>query len=103
MEIKEKKVRTLVEEEYLISIVDKEYKYTDFADESGKFTSWSLVDDKNNNVIADEPQIIQIVAALQNAVDRYNNRTPRHQETHNEQQDVDHDSSGDSGADQNND
>lgn len=102
MEIKDKKVRTLTEEEYLISIVDKEYKYTDFVDESGKFSSWSLVDDKNNNIIADEPQIIQIVAAIQNAVDRYNNRTPRHQEIHNEQQNVDHDSSGDPGVDQDN-
>lgn len=102
MEIKNKKVRTLIEEEYLVSIIDKDYKYTDFVGEDGKLTSWSLVDEKDNNIIADEPQIIQIVAAIQNAVDRYNNRTPRHQEIHNEQQNVDHDSSGNPGADQDN-
>lgn len=89
MDIKSKKVRTLTEEEYLVNIANKQYKYIDFVGDDGKFTSWSMTDDKNENVIANEPEIIQIVAAIQNAVDKYNDRTPRHEDLANESNDED--------------
>lgn len=103
MEIKSKTVRTLLEEEYEITLNDKTYKYIDFVAENGKMTSWSMTDDENRNVIADGPEVIQIIAAIQNQVDKYNERTPRHKEIHNEQQNGDNDSPRDPGADQDND
>lgn len=84
MEIQDKKVRVLTEEEYTVKIVDKVYKYIDFIGEDGKPTSWSMTDDKNDNVVANDDEVIQIIAAVQNAVDRYNNRTPRHKELNND-------------------
>jgi hypothetical protein len=102
MEIKSKTVRTLIEEEYEVSFADKTYRYIDFVGEDGKMTSWSMIDEDNKNVIADEPEVVQIIAAVQNEVDRYNNRTTRHQEIRNEQQHGDNDTSRDTGADQDN-
>lgn len=103
MEIKSKTVRTLIEEEYEVSFADKTYRYIDFVGEDGKMTSWSMIDEDNKNVVADEPEVIQIIAAVQNEVDRYNKRTPRHQEIRNEQQIGDNDEARDTGTDQNND
>lgn len=103
MEIKSKTVRTLIEEEYEVSFADKTYRYIDFVGEDGKMTSWSMIDENNKNVVADEPEVVQIIAAVQNEVDRYNKRTLRHQEIRNEQQNGDNDKTRDTGVDQNND
>lgn len=102
MEIKTKTVRILTEEEYEIILSDKVYRYTDFIGEDGKMVSWAMVDEDNKNVVADEPEIIQIIAAVQNEIDRYNKRTTRHQEIRNEQQNGDNDKTGNTGADQDN-
>jgi hypothetical protein len=100
MEIKSKTVRILTEEEYEITLLDKTYRYTDFVAEDGKMTSWSMIDEENRNIVADGPEMIPIIAAIQNEVDRYNERTPRHKEIRNEQQDGNNDTSGNTGTDQ---